>query len=149
MLIRCKIRIQFRAECIKAFHFGSILPRETSDDHKRHREEPMKPGRKTTQEERVAIVQDCLNHDRNYKKTAEKYDCSYTQVRNWTLKFEQGGEEALIDGRGRVKRVDELTDTELLERKIADLERRTRNLEMETELLKKAEEWERRMIEVQ
>lgn len=43
----------------------------------------MKKARKTTLEERICIVKDCLDHDRNYGAMAWKYDCSYQQVRNW------------------------------------------------------------------
>ena len=41
----------------------------------------MKKARKTTLEERICIVKDCLDHDRNYGAMALKYDCSYQQVR--------------------------------------------------------------------
>ena len=37
-------------------------------------------SRKTTQEERIKIVNYCLEHNKNYKKTAELFDISYTQV---------------------------------------------------------------------
>lgn len=110
------------------------------------REKLMKAGRKTTLEERIEIADYCLTHDRNYKETAERFDCSYQQVRNWTLKLEQGGEEALKDGRGCTKKQEELTQEELQKREIADLKRKISYLEMENELLKKAEDLERRLI---
>lgn len=118
-------------------------------DHRRQREGKMKAGKKTTLEERVEIANYCLEHERNYKKTAEMYGCSYGQVRNWTIKFEQGGEEALRDGRGRAKEAEELTEQQRLEREIEVLKRKNKYLEMENELLKKAEEWERRWIKQQ
>lgn len=40
-------------------------------------------SRKTTQEERIKIVNYCLEHNKNYKKTAELFDISYTQVYQW------------------------------------------------------------------
>ena len=36
--------------------------------------------RKTTIEERKEIVEYCIEHNRNYKETAAKYDVSYSQV---------------------------------------------------------------------
>ena len=41
----------------------------------------MKKARKTTLEERICIVKDCLDHDRNYGAMALKYDCII-----WNLK---------------------------------------------------------------
>ena len=37
----------------------------------------MTKGRKTSFDERVEIVQYCISHDHNYKKTSEKYGVSY------------------------------------------------------------------------
>lgn len=39
--------------------------------------------RKTTLEERKEIVDYCINHNRNYKNTATKFDVSYSQVYSW------------------------------------------------------------------
>ncbi|MFR0956456.1 MAG: transposase [Roseburia inulinivorans] len=39
--------------------------------------------RKTTLEERKEIVDYCINHNRNYKNTAAKFDVSYSQVYSW------------------------------------------------------------------
>lgn len=49
----------------------------------------MKKARKTTLEERISIVKDCLDHDRNYGAMALKYHCSYQQVRNWVDRYEK------------------------------------------------------------
>jgi aryl-alcohol dehydrogenase-like predicted oxidoreductase len=40
----------------------------------------MTKGRKTSFDERIEIVQYCIEHDHNYTKTAERYKISY-QVR--------------------------------------------------------------------
>ena len=61
----------------------------------------MKKARKTTLEERICIVKDCLDHDRNYGAMALKYDCSYQQVRNWVERYEKMGSAGLEDWRGR------------------------------------------------
>lgn len=63
----------------------------------------MTKGRKTTFDERVEIVQYCIAHDHNYAETAEKYKVSYQQARSYTVKYEEGGVEALRDRRGRSK----------------------------------------------
>lgn len=43
------------------------------------------PARKTTLEERLSIVEYCIEHDDNYSLTAGQYNCSYAQVRSWVL----------------------------------------------------------------
>ena len=40
-------------------------------------------GRKTTFEERVSIVEDCVANGRDYTATAVKFDVSYQQVYTW------------------------------------------------------------------
>ena len=60
-------------------------------------------GRKTTFEERIEIVQYCSAHDHNYAETSEKYQVSYQQARNYTIKYETDGVDALQDNRGRRK----------------------------------------------
>ncbi len=52
----------------------------------------MKQGRNTTQDERIAIVKDCLASGKNYGKMALKYQISYQQVQTWTMRFEEFGE---------------------------------------------------------
>lgn len=51
----------------------------------------MKKTREATPEERLQIVRDCLEHNRNYGAMALKYQCSYQQVRNWDMKYEEMG----------------------------------------------------------
>ena len=51
-------------------------------------------GRKTTFEERVSIVADCIANGRDYNATAEKFHVSYQQVYTWVKKQEKKG----IDG---------------------------------------------------
>ena len=104
----------------------------------------MKDTLKTTLEERIEIVQYCLSHDRNYKAACKKYNCKYAQLYQWVRKYERSGEEGLIDRRGRRRKEEELTELEKAQRKIARLERENEELRMRNELLKKAEEIERR-----
>lgn len=61
----------------------------------------MKKARKTTSQEQLMIVKDCLDHDRNFGVMAIKYNCSYQQVRNWVDKYEKMGSAGLEDRRGK------------------------------------------------
>ena len=103
----------------------------------------MRKSKQTTSEERIAIVPDCLANDKNYGSMALKYNCSYQQVRNWVLRYENMGAAGLEDRRGRrIGSQPARTPEEELRDKIADLERRNRDLQMENDLLKKVRELE-------
>lgn len=104
----------------------------------------MTRGRKTTFDERVEIVQYCIAHDHNYAETAAKYSISYQQARNYTVKYETGGVEALRDRRGRVKPMDELSELEKLRAENKILRAEKERAEMEVSFLKKLDEIERR-----
>ena len=104
----------------------------------------MKKARKTTPQERLMIVKDCLDHDRNFGAMAIKYNCSYQQVRNWVDKYEKMGSAGLEDRRGkRAGSQPSRTPEEELRDRIAELERKNRDLQMENDLLKKVRELER------
>ena len=103
----------------------------------------MRKARSTTPEERLAIVQDCLANDKNYGAMALKYQCSYQQVRNWVKRYEEMGPAGLEDRRGhRVGTMPSRTPEEEMRDRIAELERRNRDLQMENDLLKKVRELE-------
>ena len=104
----------------------------------------MTKGRKTTFEERIEIVQYCIAHDRNYAQTAEQYQVSYQQARNYIVKYEAGGVEALRDNRGKRKRPDEMSELEKLRAEVKILKAEKERAEMEASFLKKLEEIERR-----
>lgn len=74
----------------------------------------MTKGRKTILDERVEIVQYYIEHNRNYDKATEKYQVSYQQARNYTVKYESDGIEALRDNRDKRKSKDEMTELERL-----------------------------------
>ena len=59
----------------KVYNEGKKLKELTGDS-------AMKKARKTTLEERICIIKDCLDHDRNYGAMTLKYDCSYQRIRN-------------------------------------------------------------------
>ena len=100
-------------------------------------------SRKTTIEERIEMVKYCINHSRNYKNTAAKYDVSYNQVYSWVRKYDNFGEEGLIDKRGHHKTDDEVDELERLKRENLRLKRQLEEQHMVVELLKKAKEFER------
>ena len=103
----------------------------------------MRKAKSTTYEERLEIVQDCLANDKNYGATAKKYNCSYQQVRNWVLRYEEMGSAGLEDRRGRRAGTKPArSPEEELKDKIAKLERKNRDLQMENDLLKKVRELE-------
>ena len=103
----------------------------------------MTKGRITTLDERIEIVKWCLDHDRSIKDTASHFACSYAQVRAWLLKYEEFGEEGLIDKRGKPKEEKDLSELELAQRKIQSLEKENEKLKRMNEILKKAESLER------
>jgi len=102
--------------------------------------------RKTTFEERIEIAKYCIENNRDFNKTAEKYQVNYSQVYNWIKKYEKHGDIGLVDGRGKGKPVEALTREEELELKIKALEQRNKFLQMENEVLKKQEEIERQLM---
>lgn len=104
----------------------------------------MTKGRKTTFDERVEIVQYCIEHDHNYAKTAEKYTISYQQARNYTIKYETNGIESLRDNRGKRKNADAMTELEKLRAEVKILRAEKQRAEMEASFLKKLDEIERR-----
>ena len=103
----------------------------------------MKANKNTTSNEKLTIVKWCIENDRNFKEAANHFDCSYAQVRNWVIKYEKNGEDALLDKRGHRKKETELSDIEKANRKIAELQKENERLKIKCELLKKAEKLER------
>ena len=99
--------------------------------------------RKTTLEERKEIVDYCINHNRDYKNTAAKFDVSYSQVYYWVKKYDVDGESGLTDRRGQRKTDDEVDELERLRRENLRLKRQLEEKDMVVELLKKVKEFER------
>lgn len=104
----------------------------------------MNKARKTTFQERITIVKDCLENGSNYGETAMKYNVSYQQVYTWVKKFSQLGEAGLEDRRGkRTQNQEARSEIEELRIKMAKLEHELYMTKMERDLLKKLEELER------
>ena len=57
--------------------------------------------KKLSYEEKLKVVRFCLDHNRNIRETAELYGLRYAHVYQWVRKYEAGGEDALIDRRGK------------------------------------------------
>ncbi|WP_026891201.1 helix-turn-helix domain-containing protein [Lacrimispora aerotolerans] len=62
--------------------------------------------RKTPIDERKDIVRYCIDHNRDYKGTATKYDVSYSRVYNWVR------DDGLMDKRGCHKANNEVDELE-------------------------------------
>lgn len=60
-------------------------------------------GRKTTLEERIKIVEYCIQNKYNYAETAKKYNVSYQQVYSWVHRYKEKGLDGLTDRRGKKK----------------------------------------------
>jgi transposase-like protein len=104
----------------------------------------MTKGRKTNFDERVKIVEYCIEHEHNYSETAQKFQVSYQQVYSWTNKYLKDGLNALQDSRGRKKPEDEMSEIERLRAQNRLLEAENRRKQVEIDFLKKLQEIERR-----
>lgn len=104
----------------------------------------MTKSRKTTFEERIEIVQYCLDHEKEYKLAAEHFDVSYAQVYQWVKKYLESGEDGLKDNRGKRKEEAQLSELEKLQRENEHLKRQLELKERENIILKKLKEVERR-----
>lgn len=101
----------------------------------------MTKGRKTSLNERIEIAKYCIEEDKNYQKTSEIYKVSYNQVYQWVKRFEEFGENGLIDRRGKTKLELSPEDQEKIE--IRKLKNENERLKMENDFLKKLQELER------
>lgn len=99
--------------------------------------------RKTTIEERKEIVNYCIDHNRDFKNTAAKFDVSYSQVYSWVKKYDADGEPGLTDRRGQHKADNEVDELERLRRENLRLKRQLEEKDRVVELLKKVKEFER------
>lgn len=101
-------------------------------------------SRKTTYEERVEIVNYCLDHEFDYGGTAEKYNVTYQNVYQWVAKYKKYGEPGLEDRKGkRLGSMPARSEEEALKIENAQLKAKNRLLEMELDLRKKVEELSR------
>ena len=99
--------------------------------------------KKTTKEERQEIVQYCLEHGKDYKETAARYEISYSQIYQWVRHYEENGEAGLEDRRGKRKSNEEVDELERLRRENLRLKAKLQESERLNLLLKKVKEFER------
>lgn len=124
---------------IKVYNSGKTFSNRISGGSR------MKTPRKTTQEERVRIVKECLANGKNYGEIAIKYSVSYQQVYGWVKRYIELGEAGLEDRRGKRKVSQEpRSEVEELKIRMAQLEHELYMTKMERDLLKKASELERK-----
>ena len=131
------VKYGIRSDCTIRNWIKKYNRHEEIEDYTPHPEVYSMSARKTTIEERIEIVNWCLEHNKNYKEAASKFNCSYTQVYQWGKKYSENGEDGLSDKRGHRKSEKELTETDRQERELAKLRKRNEELEMEIKLLKK------------
>ena len=104
--ICAKYKIRARSSLqrwISCYNSGKDLKERTSSE----RRITMNKGRKTTREERIEIVVFCIENDKDYRLTIEKYGVSYQQIYSWIRKYEEKGVDGLNDRRGKPKPEDE------------------------------------------
>lgn len=102
----------------------------------------MTKGRKTNLEEKIEIAKYCINQNKDYQKTCEVYQVSYSQVYQWVKKYEEFGEAGLVDRRGKKKI--ELSNEDKNQIEMRKLKKDNERLKMENDFLKKLQELERR-----
>lgn len=99
-------------------------------------------GRKTTLEERIAIVENHIKSGSTYDETAQKYNVSYQQIYQWHHKYMDKGVDGLKDGRTRTE--EEMSELEKLKAENRLLKAELENRKLENLFLKKVKEIERR-----
>ena len=104
----------------------------------------MTKGRKTTQQERLEAVKYCLENGNDYNLAAKKFHVSYQQIYLWIKKYSEMGEAGLEDRRGqRTMQQTPRTKEEELQEEIANLKHELYMTQIERDLLKKLQEFER------
>ena len=135
--LRSKTQLQ---KWIKMYNNG-----EDFSQHKMSGGSRMTTSRKTTKEERIQIVRECIANGCNYGECAIKYNGSYQQVYGWVKRFKELGESGLEDRRGRRKAGQEpRSEIEKLQIENERLKHELYMMKMKRDLLKKVKELERK-----
>lgn len=102
------------------------------------------PKRKSTIDERLNVVKECIENEKSYEQVAKETGFSYRQVYDWVKKYHEFGLAGLEDRRGE-RKISQAprSKEEELEKRIAELEHENHLLKLECELRKKVEELER------
>ena len=89
-------------------------------------------GRKVSFEEKKAIVQWTIDHDKNYQAAAEKFDVSYQRLYSWVRKYLKKGDwNALEDLRGKNKDKEPTTELERLRKQNRELKKKQRKQDVQ------------------
>lgn len=112
------------------------------------------PRIKTTKDEKIKIVQYCLDNNNNYALTAQEFGVSYHQVYEWCKKYKLNDESELDElevtgDRPGITVSGSTKNEEKLKNKIKKLENRNLQLEREIEVLKKAYALEMELFHLQ
>ncbi|NLP44190.1 MAG: transposase [Peptococcaceae bacterium] len=107
-------------------------------------------SRKTTFEERLEIVKWVIDNNMSYKDAADKYGITYALVYRWTRAYIKKGSEALEYKKRGPKPKSEIDESKLteVEKLKLELEREKalrKRREFELEVLKKKEEFEKKL----
>lgn len=107
--------------------------------HTSRKRDSIMPGRKTTFEERLSIIEELIKHDINYNWAADKYHVSYHQVYGWYQKYRKSGNDpqSLRDRRGKAKSQSEWTEIDQLKAENQLLKAQLFRKEMEDAYVKK------------
>ncbi|WP_342621525.1 helix-turn-helix domain-containing protein [Erysipelothrix sp. P66] len=89
-------------------------------------------------------INEYLNGIKGATEIAEELSIDSSTLRSWVKKYNELGDDGLLDKRGKRKQEDQLSNEERLERKVKLLERQLELKERENILLKKVKEIERR-----
>ena len=106
------------------------------------------PGRKTTFEERLSIIEELIKHDINYNWAVNKYHVSYQQVYGWYQKYRKSGNDpqSLRDRRGKAKPKEAWTEVDRLKAENRLLKAQLLRKEMESAYAKKVMEIRNREV---
>lgn len=112
------------------------------------------PRLKATREERLNIVQFCLNHNNNYALTAQEFGVSYHQVYEWCKKYKfdvEAETKSTNVTKEEYSKVDNHSNEnkDQLKDQIKKLEHKNVQLEREIEVLKKAYALEMELFQLQ
>lgn len=109
-------------------------------DYMPRKRDSIMPGRKTTFEERLSIIEELIKHDINYNWAVDKFHVSYSQVYGWYHKYLKSGNDpqSLRDRRGKSKPQSEWTEVDQLKAENRLLKAQLQRQDMEDELAKKS-----------
>lgn len=107
-------------------------------------------SRTTTFDDRLEVVKWVINHDMNYKEAASKFAIKYSIVYSWVRKYLRDGEDALRSHkRGPKAKVvideEKMSEVDRLKYELEREQALRKRAEFELEVLKKKEEFEKKI----